>query len=481
MKITFLTPPELIEHQPAERTAGCTRMVYPMPNIYELTVAAVLERQGIHDITRQDFVFDGGNADDLRRFITERSADIYFIWTVNLSIQSDILAIGIIHELAPEAFVVLLGPGPTYFTKECLANDHVIIVRGEPEATVEELVTAMHNGSDWSNVLGISFMRQGKYHSNPFRPLIADLDSLPFPARHFIEDKQYHNPKLKTGPYTTAVTSRNCPHQCIYCVPSSLTFAREIEYRREFGRKPTIGFRSIPSIEREMEMLHRQGYKAIGFMDDNFIWNEERTSQICEIMRRFGFVWGCQARVDAITEPIAEMLGKSGCLYVDLGIESFDDNILRFIKKGITSAQIYNAIKLLKKYKVPVKLNVLIGSSPLETKETIRHTLKEAKKLNVDQVMFNIVSPFPGTEFYKMCIENGWLSTPDYVPTDVQRKSILNYPHLSSADMEKALFRNNLSYFIRPSFIFKQLRRFKSMTEFVNALKALKIKLFGYS
>ena len=80
-----------------------------------------------------------------------------------------------------------------------------------------------------------------------------------------------------------------------------------------------------------------------------------------------------------------------------------------------------------------------------------------------------------------MCIENGWLATPDYVPTDVQRESILNYPHLSAEDMEKALFRNNLSYFIRPSFIFKQLRRFKSMSEFVNALKALKIKLFGYS
>ena len=482
MKITFLTPPELIGHQPAERTAGCTRMVYPMPNIYELSVAAVLEEEGVHDIPRRDFVFDGnGNEASLRQFIAERNADIYFIWTVNLSIQSDLKAMHIIHEVAPHAYVVLLGPGPTYFTKQCLAHDHVIIVRGEPEATVRELVDAMHNHRDWSDVRGISFLRDGKFHSNPFRPLISDLDALPFPARHFIEDKQYHNPKLKTGPYTTAVTSRNCPYGCIYCVPSSLTFAREMEFRKEFGRKPTIGFRSVASIEREMELLHSRGYKAIGFMDDNFIWNEERTSQICEIMRRFGFVWGCQARVDAITEPIAKMLGESGCMYVDLGIESFNDDILRFIKKGITSAQIYQAIALLKKYSVPVKLNVLIGSSPLETKETIRHTLREAKKLNVDQVMFNIVSPFPGTEFYKMCIENGWLATPDYVPTDVQRESILNYPHLSAEDMEKALFRNNLSYFIRPSFIFKQLRRFKSMSEFVNALKALKIKLFGYS
>lgn len=214
-------------------------------------------------------------------------------------------------------------------------------------------------------------------------------------------------------------------------------------------------------------------------MDDNFIWNEERTRLMCEIMKKYDMLWGCQARVDAITEPIAKMLGESGCCYVDLGVESFNDDILKYVRKGITTEQIYNAIHFLKKYKVPVKLNVLIGSSPLETKETLRHTLNEAKKLKVDQVMFNIVSPFPGTEFYKLCKENGWLSTPDYVPTDVQRESILNLPNISSAEMEKILFKNNISYFLSWHFITTQLKRFSSWSEFAHAARALKIKLFG--
>ena len=128
---------------------------------------------------------------------------------------------------------------------------------------------------------------------------------------------------------------------------------------------------------------------------------------------------------------------------------------------------------------VPVKLNVLIGSSPLETKETLRHTLKEAKKLKVDQVMFNIVSPFPGTEFYKLCKENNWLSTDDYVPTDVQRESILNLPNISSSEMEKILFKNNISYFLSWGFISNQIKRFSSLSEFTHAARALKIKLFG--
>ena len=418
--------------------------------------------------------------EDFLQFLATDDSDIYCIWTVNLSIESDMLAIDSIFRIRPQARVIMMGPGPTYFIEKCLVDKRIVIVRGEPEATIVELLHALNEDKPLNNILGISWMNsEGNIVNNGFRPLIGDLDSLPLPARHFIANRRYFNPKIKRKGYTTAFTSRNCPYHCIYCVPSSLTFAREIENKRFTGRKPTISYRTAQSVDREMALLHEQGYKAIGFMDDNFIWNEERTRLMCEIMKKYGMLWGCQARVDAITEPIAKMLGESGCQYVDLGVESFNDEILKYVRKGITTEQIYEAIRLLKKYKVPVKLNVLIGSSPLETKETLRHTLKEAKKLKVDQVMFNIVSPFPGTEFYKLCKENNWLSTGDYVPTDVQRESILNLPNISSREMEKILFKNNLSYFLSWNFITTQLKRFTSWSEFSHAARALKVKLFG--
>ena len=275
------------------------------------------------------------------------------------------------------------------------------------------------------------------------------------------------------------MTSRNCPYHCIYCVPSSLTFAREIEHRRVHGCKPPVAMRSVESVEAEMRQLRQLGYRAVGFMDDNFIWTEQRTLALCEVMRRHGLQWGCQARVDAITPAIAQALGQSGCRYVDLGVESFDDDILAYIGKGITSQQIYRAIELLKQHHVPVKLNILIGCSPLETPQTVRHTLREAQRLDVDQVMFNIVSPFPGTEYYRLCRQNGWITTGDYVPTDVQRHSILDLPHLSARQMEQALRRNNLRYFLSPRFISRQLRQFTSWSQLVHALRALRIKLFG--
>ncbi len=480
MKLTFIVPPCFDHKQPAERTAGCTRVVYLAPNIYELSVAAVLEQNKADEVAYRDFVYHKTSPEEFDKFFATDDSDVYLIWTVNLSITTDLSAIEVIRRHRPDAKIVLMGPGPTHFTSRCLPDANVFVVRGEPEETTAELIEVLRKNEDVAGVKGLSWLNaEGKMVNNPPRPLIKDLDALPTVARHLLGDAKYHNPKLKCGPYTTMITSRNCPYKCIYCVPSSLTFAREIEFSNEHGRKPTIGFRSPESIEREVADLAAQGYKAIGFMDDNFIWNEKRTAAICDTMRRYGIVWGCQARADAITEPIARMLGESNCRYVDIGVESFNEDILKYIKKGETAEDIYRAVALLRKYKVPVKLNVLIGSSPLETRETVLDTLRQTKKLGADQVMFNIVSPFPGTEYYKICKENGWIATEDYVPTDVQRESILNLPNLSSKEMEKLLFRNNLSFFLSPRFIASQLGRFRSLSELTHAFKALKIKLFG--
>ncbi|MDE6166266.1 MAG: B12-binding domain-containing radical SAM protein, partial [Muribaculaceae bacterium] len=433
MKVCFLIPPEPVAETPAERSAGCTRVVYPMPNLYELTVAALVESEG-YDVSYVDLSAGG----DLRAFVGSDNSDVYMIWSVNLSRAADFAARDAIIELRPEAKVVFLGPGATFFPKLYLTDSRVIIARGEPEMTVSELLGCLRDGGDYTGLQGLTLLGDGgRIVRNPSRRLMTDLDALPFPARHLAGKTAFHNPKLKLSPYTTMLTSRNCPFRCIYCVPSSLTFARELDFREDHGRKPPISFRSVESVEKEIDMLAAEGYRAIGFVDDNFIWNEERTAGICRALKKHGIIWGCQARADAITEPIAKILGESGCTYIDLGVESFNDEILKFIRKGETSEQIFKAIGLLQKYKVPVKLNILIGTSPLETRETLKDTLKKAKALKVDQVMFNIVSPFPGTEFYAMAKENGWIAGGEYEPTNVQRDSILSYPHLSAEEMER--------------------------------------------
>lgn len=484
MKVTFIVPPSFDGKQPAERSAGCTRVVYPIPNIYELTVAAVIKDLHFTQVSYKDFVNHKSNINSFTNFLKKDDSNIYIFWTVNLSIPTDIKAFNFIRNInhLKHTKIIVMGPGATYFSHKLLIDKNIIVVRGEPEITVKQLIETLYLNKEINleKIKGISYLNStGEIIHNPSQDLIKDLDSLPFPARNLITKTKYHNPKLKVTPYTAMVTSRNCPYQCIYCVPSSLTFAREIEYKKFFNKKPPVSLRSIENIEKEIEELAKEGYKGIGFMDDNFIWNISRTKAIAEILKKNNIVWGCQARVDAITEPIAKILADSNCRYIDLGVESFNDEILKYIKKGINSEIIRNAILLLKKYKIPIKLNILIGCSPLETKDTIKQTFKEIKKLKVDQVMFNIVSPFPGTEFYEICKKNNWLKYGEYRATDVQRESILNLPYLSFKEMENLLFKNNLKYFLSPYFIFRQLKRYRSFGEFIHSIKALKYKLFG--
>jgi radical SAM superfamily enzyme YgiQ (UPF0313 family) len=445
-----------------------------MPNIYELIIAAILEKE--HDVRYRDFVLEGKSEKHLISFLAGDQSDCYMMWCVNLSLETDLKTIRHIREYHPQTRIIATGPGVTYYTEKLLTDEHVIVVRGEPELTVREL--AANATANKASIKGISYLKEGKVHHNPARELLRDPDSLPFPARHFIEKYPFTNPKLKVHPYTTVLTSRNCPYKCIYCVPSSLTFAREIEFKKDNGRKPPVSYRSVENVIEELDMLAAQGYRAITFIDDNFITTVKRLHPICECLKKHRFAWGCQARVDAITEEVARILHDAGCGFVDLGIESFNDDILRYIGKGITSAQIDEGIEWLRKYNVPVKLNILIGTSPLETKETIRDTLRKARALKVSQVMFNIVAPFPGTAFYDLARKNGWIAGGDYRPTDVQHHSILNYPGLPGKVMERMLFRNNISFFLRPSFILKNIGRFGSFTDFRIALKAVRRKLF---
>ena len=170
MKLTFIIPPVFDGNkQPAERTAGCTRVVYLAPNIYELTVAAVLEAEGKYTVAYEDFVYDKRRPADFEKFVSADDSDIYFIWTVNLSLDSDALATEVIRRHRSGAYIVYLGPGATYFPGKILKNDHDIVVRGEPEQTVKELVAAIASGDGRGIFCGRIYVAPGAQRTQAFQ------------------------------------------------------------------------------------------------------------------------------------------------------------------------------------------------------------------------------------------------------------------------------------------------------------------------
>ncbi len=476
-KITFLTPPALGSKLAADRVFGCNYGYYPVPNIFILTCAAVLEQEGFK-VKYVDGAIEKWTRNDLIDFLKKDDSDLYIIYTVYLAKETDLQTIELIREYKSSMPVVCMGPVPTEIPEMFLRDENVYIVRGEPEMTLKELAKSFREDKPLENIQSLSYRTNGTVHNNPLRPVIEDLDSLPLPARHLIDIQKYYNPKLGVQPFTVVLTSRGCSYQCTYCVPCSLSYARELEYRCNLGRKPPVRQRSAENVLKEIRMLKKKGYRSIGFIDDQFIWDEQRVLDICKGLEEINLEWGCLARADRLNERLVRALARSKCQYVDIGVESFDQEVLDDIKKDLDVNTIFYAVDLLKKYGITAKINVLIAASPLETADTIKNNIRIIKRLKPDSVMYGITNPFPGTVFNKIARREGWMLYDEYKPVDVQKECIISYPHLSNRQIERLARTANLRFFLSPSFLAQNLAKIRSPKALLNALATFKRKLF---
>ena len=464
MKVTFLIPPSLDGHRPVERVFGCTYGLYPIPNIFILSVAALLEKNGI-EVGFIDGPIEGWKKRDLEKFLERDDSDIISFYTVNLSEKTDILAGDIIRDIrGKDVYITYFGPSPTHHPEVFLKDERSIVVQGEPEYTFLSLVKALGKNTSVSSILGS-------------RDIIDDLDSLPFPARHLLKKELYYNPKLNLRPFTAALTSRGCSYRCKYCVPCSLSFSRELEYRHFHNKKPQVKLRSVENIREEFLKLKEEGYRSVSILDDQFVWGEERTIKICEAIASSGVIWGCLSRADRITEEIAQAMKKSRCRYVDIGVESFSREVLSDIQKDLEIEKVFKAVKILKGNGVGVKLNILLGASPRQTKDVMKKDIKIAKGLKPDSIMFGLANPFPGTEFYNEASSRGLIKG-EYKPVDVQKEVNISYPDISKGYLERMVRRANISFFLHPCFIWRNLRRFLNFSNIIFDIKILSRKIF---
>jgi radical SAM superfamily enzyme YgiQ (UPF0313 family) len=473
MKIIFLSPPSLDSKPAAERIFGCNYGIYMQQNIFILYPATILKNKG-HDVDVLDCPIEDIDEKGLHSFLESNNSDIYVFYTVFLSKKTDMSARDMIRKLRPNAYFIYMGTEPTVAPEDFVADDSFVI-RGEPELTISELIEGIEGKRGLNEISGITFMDNGRVIENPSRKVIMDLDVLPFPDRAMLKKVNYHNPKLSKRPFTTIISSRGCAYNCYYCVPNSLDFAREIEYERyDVGkRKPPVRMRSAENVIEEMKMLYYQGFRSISFLDDQFVWNSQRVMDICKGIKDMGIEWSCLARADhLINEEVVKKMAEAGCKYIDIGVESFDQRILDYIHKDLKVEEVYKAVALLKKYHIEPELNVLIGSCPLETKETIEYTISETMKLDVDYVLFSICTPFPHTLFYEVAKKSGWMVVDEYVPIDPIRESLISYPHLTKEEMEKIIKRAYRRFYFRPQYILKRLCKLGGIRDFINKSKA---------
>jgi len=465
MKVIYAIPPKFKEKIP-ERIYGCSYTLYPIPNLAILYSAAVLEKAG-HNIKIMDACADNISQEEFIK-ILEGDYDYYIFHSVLLSAEVDKKAAAEIIKLKSDASIIFFGPHPTYAPKEFLLNENCVVARGEAEFIIEEIA----GGKEQSKIKGISFLENGKVKNNETAGVIGDINKIPFPARHLLEAKKYFNPKLGSKKFTNVLSSRGCAYKCYFCVPNSISWARELEWKKYNNGKPPVTLRSAENVVEEVTGLANEGYEQISFIDDQFVWKKGRVLKICEGIKNLKINFGILARADYLTdEAVVKALAEAGCRYVDIGVESFNQKILNDIHKNLNIGDVYKAINVLNKYKITPKLNIMFGSSPLESKDTIKQTIEETKRLDIGYVMFSICTPFPGTEFEKAARENRWLVEDNAYNLDPARKALVSYPALSLRELEEYVRKANREFYLRPKIIKLHLKKIGSIAELMQNIK----------
>ena len=426
----------------------------PRPPIDLAYLGAILEREGVECFIR-DYPVEGRGWRELKNDLSSLSPDILLVNVTTPTFELDMKACELAKEINPSIITMAKGGHTTVFDELALRNHPYldIVLRGECEKTMEELAKDI----PLEEIKGITYREDGRIKRNPDREFIEDLDSLPFPARHLLNNSLYRRPDTNEL-QTTIQTNRGCPGSCVFCLAGRLS-----------GKK--LRLRSPKNIVDEIEeCINRFNIRNFFFRADTFTWKKEWVIEVCrEIIRRdLRIKWVCNSRVDTLDEERLRWMRGAGCWLISLGIESGSQRILDLMKKGITKEEARKAIELCRKFGIKTYAFYLFGL-PWENEEDVRETIDFAIELDSDFAEFHLAVPFPGTELYDIVHREG-LVEGDFQGYDhtfpIARTFFLSREELVKW-RRKAIYR----FYLRPRYIFRTLLHSPSPASLFSYLK----------
>ncbi len=368
---------------------------------------------------------------------------------------------------ATSAVNVFVGPHVTAEPEDTLARadgtvDAVAI--GEYDYTLRDLA----NGTSLQSCEGIAWADSGACVRNPRRPLIEDLDTLPFPAWPFIDLNDYRDAG-KLFPFLTLLSGRGCFGQCTFCqLPQTMN-----------GR----GYRarSVENVMAEIEYDLKlfPDLKEIMFEDDTFVMHatRDRLARLCEALIRRGtpVSWSANARVDLEDFEIFKLMKRSGCRMLCVGFEFGDQRILDNVRKGTSVDQMRRFAEHARNARIRVHGCFMFGG-PGETMETARATINLARELKIDTAQFSGMVAYPGTAYYAWAKEHGYLMPQcwrDWVSRDFEQCATVRCPDLSVEQINALIDEGLRAFYLRPAQIARMLGNIRSMAD-------VKAKLHGF-
>lgn len=409
--------------------------------------AAVLEKEG-YDVKLVDYIANKQEFEGLYKDTKAYQPDLMVMELTTPSYYSDFEIAHECKRLGAKK-IIFVGPHCTVFPEQTLrdskgAVDFVAI--GEHDYTIRDLVKTLEKNEDIKNVTGIAFLENEQFVRTETRPLIENLDELPFMAWHHLDVYQYHN-HTYAYPYIDMISGRGCPNKCSFCLwPQTMMGQR---YR----------FRSAENVFEEM-MYHAKNLpiKEIFFEDDTLTANRARLRKLCELLIASPqkITWSCNSRCDMNDYELLCLMKKAGCRMLLIGPESGNQEILNNVNKNLTIEQIEDFCKKAKKAGLLLHSCWVFGL-PGETKETIQQTINFVLKLNTDTIQASSAMPQVGTVLYDWAVKNNYLTADSWeqYAADGEQIPVLKYPHLSQKELNEAVNTVLKKFYYRPSKIWQ--------------------------
>lgn len=449
-KIFLIYPPSPVLNR-EDRCQQPTRdliVIPPLPPTDLMYLAAIAEQEG-YEAKIHDYSQGGDFAEDLRDY----KPDYVLINAATPTLESDLQALKTAKDILPDVVTIAKGAAFLTLAKDVLINHDFmdIVILGEAEGTLKDIL----EGKDRKDILGIYYRDKDGVKYTGARPFIENLDELPFPARHLVDNNIYRRPDNNKVQAVIKV-SRGCPHHCFFCLATPVSGAK-------------VRRRSAENIIAEIrECVEKYNIRNFVFWSDIFNIDKEWTIDLCRKIIESGLkiTWSANTRADTADFEMAQMMYKSGCRLVSIGVESGSQYMLEKMGKHITLDDVRRTVKVFKKAKIRIYNYFVIGL-PWETEDTVEETIRFAIELDSDFISFYTATPLPGTRFYEYAKEHNLFDT------ETSFENAYFYPavntHTLSRDRIFELHKSAIKrFYLRPLYILKMLSRIRSLTEVKN-------------
>ncbi len=388
---------------------------------------------------------EGLNTEDVVRLAED--FDLIAMSTSTPTVSHDVKLVETLKDKYPKIIIGLVGPHTMVRPIETmgLSRELDFVTTGEFDYSI----TAIASGIPFQKINGLIFRDKNGLTRTPDRPLLENLNELPFVSPIYARDlniENYYNGYL-LHPYVSLYTGRGCRARCTYCLwPQTIS-----------GHAYRV--RSIQNVYEEMQLAkHLFPYVKEFFFDDDTLTEEpERAAALAKMLKPLGITWSCNARAN-VRKDILRVLKDCGLRLLTVGFESGNQKILNNIKKGIHITQAREFMKATKDLGILVHGAFILGL-PGETAETIEETMQFALELDPYSIQVSLVAPYPGTEIYEQGMRKGWIKQEgvQLLNNGVQN-AVISYEDLSSEYIFESIERFYRKFYLRPRPILRILK-----------------------